>query len=54
MAEADDISMVGNPVYGDGIKIMINVNPDTKIIEDLEFRTFGCGAALPPAPWEPK
>jgi nitrogen fixation NifU-like protein len=36
--------MVGNPVCGDVMKMMIKVKDDR--IEDVKFQTFGCGAAI--------
>ena len=44
--DADGVGLVGNPVCGDVMKIMIKVNKETKIIEDIKFKTFGCGAAV--------
>ena len=44
--DADGVGMVGNPVCGDVMKIMIKVNRDTEVIEDIKFKTFGCGAAI--------
>jgi len=35
---------VGNPVCGDVMSIYIKVNDDK--IEDIKFKTFGCGAAI--------
>jgi nitrogen fixation NifU-like protein len=28
------------------MKLQIKVNPETKIIEDAKFKTFGCGSAI--------
>jgi nitrogen fixation protein NifU and related proteins len=28
------------------MKLQIRVNPETKIIEDAKFKTFGCGSAI--------
>jgi nitrogen fixation NifU-like protein len=28
------------------MKLQIRVNPQTKIIEDAKFKTFGCGSAI--------
>ena len=28
------------------MKLQIQVNPETKVIEDAKFRTFGCGSAI--------
>ena len=38
--------MVGAPECGDVMKLQIKVNPDTGIIEDAKFKTFGCGSAI--------
>jgi nitrogen fixation NifU-like protein len=43
--DADGIGLVGNPICGDVMKIMIKVNKETEVIEDIKFKTFGCGAA---------
>lgn len=40
----DGVGMVGNPVCGDMMKIMIKVQDDR--IVDVKFKTFGCGAAI--------
>ncbi|ADL07892.1 Fe-S cluster assembly scaffold protein NifU [Thermosediminibacter oceani] len=42
--DADGIGEVGNPVCGDMMKIYIKVKDD--VIEDIKFKTFGCGAAI--------
>ena len=44
--DADGIGLVGNPMCGDMMKIFIKVNKKTQIIEDIKFKTFGCGAAI--------
>ena len=36
---------VGNPTCGDLMTIYIDVNNDD-VIEDIKFKTFGCGAAI--------
>lgn len=41
---ADGVGEVGNPVCGDMMKITIRVENDR--IEDVKFKTFGCGAAI--------
>lgn len=40
----DGVGRVGNPVCGDLMEMQIKVN--NGIIEDVKFRTFGCGAAI--------
>lgn len=42
--EADGIGTVGNPTCGDQISIYIKIKDN--IIEDIKFKTFGCGAAI--------
>jgi len=41
---ADGVGTVGNPVCGDLMTIYIKVNDNR--IEDIKFKTFGCGAAI--------
>lgn len=38
--------MVGAPACGDVMKLQIKVNPNTGIIEDAKFKTYGCGSAI--------
>src|SRR5881394_4617740 len=38
--------LVGAPECGDVMKLQIKVNPQTNIIEDAKFKTFGCGSAI--------
>ena len=42
--DADGVGVVGNPVCGDMMKITIKVRDGR--IEDVKFKTFGCGAAI--------
>jgi len=42
--DADGVGLVGNPICGDMMKISIKVKGDR--IEDIKFKTFGCGAAI--------
>lgn len=42
--DADGVGTVGNPVCGDMMSIYIKVK-DNKL-EDIKFKTFGCGAAI--------
>ncbi|MGA9138973.1 MAG: Fe-S cluster assembly scaffold protein NifU [Methanocella sp.] len=41
---ADGVGTVGNPVCGDLMTIYIKVKDDK--LEDVKFKTFGCGAAI--------
>ena len=45
---ADDVGtgLVGAPECGDVMKLQIKVNPETQVIEDAKFKTFGCGSAI--------
>ena len=38
--------LVGAPACGDVMRLQIKVNPETQIIEDAKFKTFGCGSAI--------
>ena len=46
IADANAIGEVGNPQCGDIMKIYMKINEETNIIEDVKFKTFGCGAAI--------
>ena len=38
--------LVGAPECGDVMKLQVKVNPQTGIIDDAKFKTFGCGSAI--------
>ena len=38
--------MVGAPECGDVMKLQVKVNPETGVIEEAKFKTFGCGSAI--------
>lgn len=38
--------LVGAPACGDVLKLQIQVNPESGIIEDAKFKTYGCGSAI--------
>ncbi|MCL5058637.1 MAG: Fe-S cluster assembly scaffold protein NifU [Actinobacteria bacterium] len=42
--DADGVGQVGNPTCGDIMKIYLKVNEG--VIDDVKFKTFGCGAAI--------
>jgi nitrogen fixation protein NifU and related proteins len=42
---ADGVGQIGNPVCGDVMRISIKVD-DKDHIDDVKFKTFGCGAAV--------
>lgn len=43
--EANGVGEVGNAVCGDIMKMYLKIN-DQGVIEDVKFKTFGCGAAV--------
>jgi len=42
--DADGVGTVGNPVCGDLMSVYIKVKDNR--LEDVKFKTFGCGAAI--------
>jgi nitrogen fixation protein NifU and related proteins len=42
--DADGVGEVGNPVCGDMMTFYVKVKND--VLEDVKFKTFGCGAAI--------
>jgi nitrogen fixation NifU-like protein len=42
--DADGVGTVGNPVCGDIMRLYIKIKDGS--IEDIKFKTFGCGAAI--------
>ncbi len=44
IADADGVGEVGNPVCGDMMSFYIKVKDDR--LQDIKFKTFGCGAAI--------
>ena len=46
----DDVNvgtgLVGAPECGDVMKLQVQVNPETGVIDDAKFKTFGCGSAI--------
>lgn len=44
--DAVGTGLVGAPACGDVMRLQIRVNPETQVIEDAKFKTFGCGSAI--------
>ncbi|MFZ5633054.1 MAG: Fe-S cluster assembly scaffold protein NifU [Bacillota bacterium] len=42
--DADGVGQVGNPSCGDIMRIYLKIKDN--VIEDVKFKTFGCGAAI--------
>jgi nitrogen fixation NifU-like protein len=38
--------VVGAPECGDVMKLQLKINPESGLIEDAKFKTFGCGSAI--------
>ena len=43
---ASGVGEVGNAKCGDIMRIYLDIDPDTKVINDVKFKTFGCGSAI--------
>lgn len=44
--EFNAMGKVGSPACGDELKIWLRVNTETERIEELRWKTFGCGSAI--------
>ncbi len=48
--DKDDVAvgtgLVGAPACGDVMRLQLRINPETDVIEDAKFKTFGCGSAI--------
>lgn len=45
ITDADGVGTEGNPVCGDIMRIFIKVDEEDRI-QEVKFKTFGCGAAI--------
>ena len=43
---ADGVGEVGNAKCGDIMRIYLDIDEETKVINDVKFKTFGCGSAI--------
>ncbi len=43
--DANGVGEVGNPACGDVMKLFFKID-DNGVIQDVKFKTFGCGAAI--------
>ena len=46
IADADGVGEVGNAKCGDIMRMYLKVDPETQVITDVKFNTFGCGSAI--------
>jgi nitrogen fixation NifU-like protein len=44
--DADGKSTEGSPACGDMVSVYIKVNPETKVLEDVKFESYGCASNI--------
>lgn len=44
--DANGVAQVGSLACGDALKLFLKINPETEVIEDAKFMTFGCASAI--------
>ncbi len=40
------IGKVGSPACGDELRVWLKVDPETEMVKDFRWKTFGCGSAI--------
>ncbi len=46
ISDADAVATEGSPACGDMITYSLKINPQTRIVEDVKFRSFGCASNI--------
>jgi NifU-like protein involved in Fe-S cluster formation/metal-sulfur cluster biosynthetic enzyme len=44
--DADGKATEGSPACGDMVSVYLKVNPDTKVIDDIKFESYGCASNI--------
>jgi NifU-like protein involved in Fe-S cluster formation len=44
--DADGKATEGSPACGDMVAVYLKVNPDTKVIDDIKFESYGCASNI--------
>ena len=44
--DADGKAIVGSPACGDMVAVYLKVNPESKVIDDIKFESYGCASNI--------